>query len=147
MKIATFGMGISKMKKFLKFLPLLFCLSAYPQATGASYYSSATLTSTTQLLAAPGNNAFGSPQKINIVGFTIQIQQNASPVNWGLISGTGSNCATNTKLVTPAYLGYASIQQSIGQSYSVSLPTGVALCFYVSGVPIGAVVNVAYTIG
>lgn len=134
------------MKKLLQYILLgLITLPMLAQTprNGSISYSSATLTGSAQLIAAPP-----AGRSIYIQAFTIQIQQSASPVTWGLSSGTGSACGTGNTLVTPQYLGYASIQQSLGATYNspIVVSTAKALCFTTSGTPTGAVVHVVYSI-
>jgi hypothetical protein len=135
------------MKKLLRWLLVpLVCATCFAQSNGVQNYSSATLTASTQLVAAPS----GTGVQIHILTFTIQIVQGSSAVSWGLVSGTGSACATGQALVTPAYIGVASVPQSISQNYgpgtTINLPANTALCLNLSGAPTGAVVNVTYTI-
>ncbi len=139
--------------KRLFFLLLLAapCFGQSNQACNNSLnYASGTLTASTQLIGAPASSPGIVGQAIHICSYTIQVSQTAPAVNWGLVSGTGAACATGQALVTPAYLGYASVQQSIGQVYgsgsTINLPASAALCLNLSGAPSGAVVHITYSI-
>ena len=130
---------------------LLFCgISAHAQTLNtcqnAANYSSATLTASTQLLVAPSNLAF---QSIHICSYAIQVSQSATPVTFGFTSGTGSVCATGSGLVTPLYLGVASVAQFISENFdagnSLTVGAGKNLCLTMSGAPTGAVVHITWS--
>lgn len=135
----------NRISRLIAALAVLSGTVAFAQANnGTVNYASGTLTASTQLIAPPA-----SPRQIHIIAYDIQVSQSSTAVNWGLVSGTGSACATNQTLVTPSYIGYASVQQSIGQVYqatTINLPAGTALCLNLSGTPTGAVVHIVYSI-
>lgn len=123
---------------------------AFP-CSNASNFASVAVTASTQLIAVPAAStaAAGVGKSIKVCAFTIQVAQTATPVNFGLTSGTGAACATGNALVTPAFIGVASTSQSVGQALAnttISLPPNTALCLTLSGAPTGAVAHIIYTI-
>jgi hypothetical protein len=126
---------------------VLLCPASHAQigsCGGNKVYASASLTASTQLVAAPASGS------IRVCAVTIQIAQTSSAVTFGLTSGTGAACAAGNALVTPAFLGQASTYQSWGQVYgdtsAIRLPPQKALCLSLGGAPTGAVVMVIYTV-
>lgn len=129
---------------------LLYAAPAFGQTqntcNNVSNFSSATLTASAQLIAVPTNITGLS---IHICSYVIQVSQSATPVTFGLTSGTGSVCATTNALVTPLYLGVASTGQLVSEVYStgspLNVPAGKNLCLALSGAPTGAVVHITWS--
>lgn len=109
-------------------------------------FASATVTANTQLIAVPTNI---SGLAIHICSYVLQVSQSATPVTFGLVSGTGSVCATNQALVTPLYLGSTSLVQLVFENYDAGGPLNVAagqnVCLKLSGAPTGAVVHITWS--
>jgi hypothetical protein len=111
----------------------------------AQIYASATLTANTQVITVPTNI---SGLAVHICSYALQISQTSTAVTFGLVSGTGSVCATGQALVTPKYLGATSAVQLVAESFSagsaLNVPAGQNVCLVLSGTPTGAVVRITW---
>jgi hypothetical protein len=88
---------------------------------------------------------------IRICKVVFNVVQSATPINFSLISGTGSVCGTGTAQVTQIYTGVASSTQAYDQSVDgtvawIAGAAGSAVCVSLSGAPTGASVQVFYGI-
>lgn len=120
--------------------------AANPCNSFPANYASGTITAggNTQLIAAPTTG-----QAIRICAYTITVSQPASAVTWGLVSGSGTACATNTVNVTPALPGIASSLMSAHDAFPgfvLSLPVNNALCLSLGGTVTAATVQVLYVL-
>jgi hypothetical protein len=108
-------------------------------------YASASLTASTQLIAVPTNIP---GLAIHICSYTVLVSQGSTAVTFGLVSGTGTACATGNALVTPLYPGIASSGQQVSEVYdadgALNIPAGTNLCLQLSGAPTGAVVHITW---
>lgn len=127
--------------------------AATAQHPGSGYvdFSSPTVTATTLLVTAPATvAATGYQPAIHVISYTIQITQTATPVTFGLSSGTGSLCGTAVTPITPLFLGVLSTTQVmnpyLGGGGTLDVAPGKSLCLNLSGTPTGAVVHVVYQV-
>lgn len=96
-----------------------------------------------QIIAAPA-----SGHQIRICAIYFQINQKATPANFGLVQGTGSNCGTGQANLTPQWIG---VGGSV-QSYTQEIPTNTALfattvnavCLNLSAAPTNASVQILW---
>lgn len=137
--------------KLLVFLIIL-CAPLLAQRQGpydcTQSYSSNVITASgaTQLVAAPAAN-----QHIRICYVSIFVVQPASAANFGLVSGTGSNCATGQSNLTPQWTG---VQSALSQNYIKSVPFGSAwfvpyqnaVCLNLSATVTSAQVEILYDV-
>lgn len=109
-------------------------------ATTRFITAGATGTQTVYINGVPTSVTTG--KSIKICSWMINVKQPASPADYGLIYGTGTNCGTGTTNVTAQYFGTASVQEKQQQEYSAGtwliVPPGKDLCVQVSA----AVTNV-----
>lgn len=79
-----------------------------------------------------------TPQ-IHVCSVRIRVFQAGTPANYGLVTGTGTNCATGQANVTPQWKGTASVTDTFdeyfGDQTGPIVPTGSALCFLLSAAP------------
>jgi hypothetical protein len=121
-----------------------------------------TATANTQLIAAPAANTTvtyinGTPttvskgKAVHICNMTIVVKQAVGAANFGLISGTGTVCATGTANLTPQYLGTASVVEKVQEHFNADgalvAPAGKAVCLKLSATPTDAQVLITYNIG
>src|SRR5574337_2008002 len=96
-----------------------------------------------QVIAAPT----GSHQ-IRICAIYFQVTQQSTPANFGLVQGTGVNCATSQAQVTPRWTGIASAIQTYTQEIptntSIFLTAGYAACLNLSAAPKNANIQILW---
>ena len=119
-------------------------LSAFGQAHCplSVVLNSKTTATATQLIASPTSNyppiyingvATANPlaPSIHICSVSIHVVQTATPANFGLVVGAGTNCATNQANLTPQWVGNASVQDKwdmyYGEQAAPITPTGTAV--------------------
>lgn len=155
-----------KLSVLLLICSLLACLPAFAQQNAGTVplcsltaVSGATNTATFQVIAAPptvSNTQFinGTPtavnisQAIEICGVYISIKQTATPADFRIVSGTGSNCGTGQANVTSTFFGTASVidskQLEPGTSAFIRLPKATAACLFLSAAPTNAQITIVY---
>lgn len=140
------------MKQMLMCLAFAFCsLVAVAQSPGTICNKSAILSTSTsgvqQIIAAPANP---TPQSVHVCDVYFDLVQGATPANFGLVYGTGSNCGTGQANLTAQWIGVASSFQGFvqepGPSAALFVPNNNAVCFDLTAAPTGAAVQVLYAI-
>lgn len=114
----------------------------------AKIYASGTITASGNTLLVTNNRLPSG--SIKICSYTTQVRTSTSAASFQLVSGTGTNCGTNTTSVQPAIYVPASDERSIGAQLGplpqYNLPSGYDLCLAVSAAVSSAVVGVTYAI-
>lgn len=161
---------IRRMKRFVGlficFL-LLFAIAvpAVAQTTAANTFTCTQLaildsvTATTKVISAPTpatSNAtingaivaIPTGKRIRICHITYRVVQGVAAADFGLKTGTGTNCGTGTANLTPQWAGVASITETMtilyGSDGSVLVPAGKDLCFALSAAPTKAQISISY---
>lgn len=128
------------MKRSVRGLLLLCALAASGFACGANPIVTTTSSGAIQIIAAG--------KTIRICSVVFQVSQSASPVDFSLVTGTGTNCGTGQAQLTQVFYGSASIIQVYSLVYGDSSPLNVvgntAVCLLLSGVPTKASAQVSY---
>jgi hypothetical protein len=109
-------------------------------------YVASTITSSgaTQLIGLPSSPI----NYTRICAVDLQVIQGSTAANFGLVSGTGSACATNQNSLTAAWQGVAGAIQTYSRTVPVNVgwfvPAGQALCLNLSSAPTNAAVTIWY---
>jgi|ERR1051326_4355287 hypothetical protein len=113
-------------------------------ATTRFFTAGATGTATVFINGVPTSVTTGKSMKI--CSWVINVKQTATPADFGLVYGTGTNCGTGTTNVTSQFFGTASVNDKAQQEYSsgtwLIVPPGKDLCVKTSA----AVTNVRVTV-
>jgi len=103
-------------------------------ATTRFFTAAATGSQTIYINGTPTSVSTGKSMKI--CSWRLDVKQPATPGDFGLIYGTGTNCGTGTTNVTGQVFGTASVNQAAQQEYSAGtwliVPPGKDLCVQVS---------------
>lgn len=87
-------------------------------------------------------------KSIKICSWLINVKQAAGAADFGLIFGTGTNCATAPTNVTAQFFGTASVQEGKQQEYGsgtwLIVPPGKDVCVAVSAAPTNVRATVLY---
>lgn len=146
----------------------LFVLPATAQSTTSTTSATCglsallnTTTATAQIVAAPASNtkiaiingvstSINAGQKIHICTVDILVKQTTTAADFGLVYGTGSNCATGITNLTPQWVGTISVidkyQGNYGSAAALTAPSGKAVCLKLSNTPTNAQVLITYNI-
>jgi hypothetical protein len=104
-----------------------------------------TTTATVQLIAAPTNTAFG--KRLMLCHVDILVKQTTGAADFGLITGTGTNCGTGGANLTPQWVGTASVIDKYNQDFGLSpipVTANKAVCLKLSATPTNAQAMVTY---
>lgn len=130
-----------------------------PLAAGAAQ---ASFTATTRLIIAPTvptsrtiyingvpTADLSTTPAVHICRVVIQITQTATPADFSLVTGTGTNCATGQAQLTPIFKGTASIQEKFEAFFSgpapLNAPKAKDVCVKLAtNVPTGVVALINY---
>jgi hypothetical protein len=165
---------IRRMKNLLRFtlsLCLLAALAVPAFAQNAqpvqcplhagSTLASITASGATQIIAIPtqvappifiNGTATVNPAKprIAICAVQIMVQQAGTAADYGLVTGTGTNCATGQVNLTPQWFGTASVKETRdflnGGTAPLVTPPGTAVCLKLSNAPTGAKILIFYNV-
>jgi len=87
---------------------------------------------------------------IHVCSVNIRVTQGATPANFGLVTGTGVNCATNQVNLTPQWIGTATSTDTFsflfGPGNALIAPKGTAVCAKFSAAPTGALALITYAV-
>ena len=121
-------------------------LNAGSPTTATTRFFTAAATGTQTIFINGVATSVATGKSMKICAYIIDVKQPASPGDFGLIYGTGTNCGTGTTNVTPQFFGTASVNQRAQQEYSngtwLIVPPGKDLCVQVSA----AVTNIRATV-
>lgn len=118
------------------------------------------VTATTRVIVAAGSTqtvyvngvatqVSTNSRRLRICNVTFRVKQTATPANFGLTTGTGTNCATGSANFTPQFVGTAStndtLLMNLGADGALLVPIGKDLCLSISvAVPTQAQILVSY---
>lgn len=87
-------------------------------------------------------------KSVKICSWAVNVKQAAGAADFGLIYGTGTNCATGSTNVTSQFFGTASVQESKQQEYGpgtwLIVPPGKDVCVAVSAAPTNVRATILY---
>lgn len=87
---------------------------------------------------------------IHICSIKAAIIQTSTAANYGLVTGTGTNCATGSVNLTPQWVGTISVReiwdQPLGDQAGLVAPSGTAICWNLSAAPTHSQVLLTYGI-
>lgn len=88
--------------------------------------------------------------RIHLCNIHYRVNQTATAANFGLATGTGTNCATGLANFTPQWTGVVSSVNDFGENFTSSaglvVPAGKDLCLRLSAAPTGAQLQISYGI-
>jgi hypothetical protein len=91
-----------------------------------------------------------STPKIIICSAQIQVNQAVGAADFGLVTGTGTACATGQANLTPQWQGTASVKERVdflyGSGAPLIAPAGKAVCLKLSAAPTGARILLTYQV-
>jgi hypothetical protein len=121
-------------------------LNAGSPTTATTRFFTAAATGTQTIFINGVATAVTVGKSVKICSYILDVKQPATPGDFGLIYGTGTNCGTGTTNVTPQFFGTASVNQRAQQEYSsgtwLIVPPGKDICAAVSA----AVTNIRVTV-
>lgn len=141
------------MKKLLTSFILLCALLVQPkieaqvsQPTQSIIVEGIVASGVTQIIAGPSQ-----PVKfVRIRSVYVAVNQTTTAANYGLVAGTGTNCANNQTKLTPTYTGHVSGTDYYSPSFSgvatLDVPLGYSVCLKLSAAPTSASVQILYTL-
>ncbi len=87
---------------------------------------------------------------IHICSVEMMVVQTGTPSSFGLVTGTGANCATGTANLTPQWAGTASVKDTKTTVYTrdaaLAAPANAAVCLNLSATPTSAQLLVTYIV-
>jgi hypothetical protein len=90
----------------------------------------------------------GTSPSIHICGVELRIVQTTGAADYGLVTGTGTNCGTGQANLTPQWKGTASVTEIMDRNYApeavLTAPAGKDVCVKLSATPTGALVLIRY---
>lgn len=160
---------MSRLKLFAVLLLSLACtlgavaqVGTAPQCPLSAIVTDDTSSGKSQIIALPSGLATPpiyingvatvNPNKptIHICSIKARIIQASGAANYGLVYGTGSNCATGATNITPQWLGTASVTEDWTQYYgkdaAPAAAAGTAVCWSLSAAPTHSQLLVTYGI-
>lgn len=144
---------------------LLLCSLAVAQAPPEvrcnqfAVIDNATASGAAQVIAAPaagpviflndGTTTAGPTARVHVCAVSIMVTQTATPATFGLVYGTGTNCATGQNNLTPQWAGTASAKDiwniTLGGEAPLVVPMGNAVCLKLSAAVTKGQVLVIYS--
>lgn len=127
-----------------------------PFAAGAAVASFTTTTRIVTAATARTNtiNINGTPtavtatSSIRICGVELRVNQTSSAADYGLVTGTGTNCGTGQANLTPQWKGTISVIEIMDRNYNaqapLTAPAGKDVCVKLSAAPTGALAIIRY---
>jgi hypothetical protein len=109
----------------------------------------AATTTTININGVPTSTQINS-KRIRICNVSFRVKQAAGAANFGLTTGTGTNCGTGSASLTPQWYGTASVVDektiNYGSDGAVLVPTAKDLCFALSAAPTNAQIAISYAV-
>lgn len=111
-------------------------LNAGSPTTATTRFFTAAATGTQTIFINGVATSVTTGKSMKICAYRIDVKQPATPGDFNLVYGTGTNCGTGTTNVTQQIFGTASVNQFAQQEYSLgawlTVPPGKDLCAAVS---------------